>query len=100
METADRDLLEHLQSLFERSMVEEVTYRIPIHGMLGDFADVFIGPDCQLGPTTVEPHRIDTGTHPPVKQRAYRMLQEGHRIVDKECQKMLEKGVIKKSNSP
>jgi hypothetical protein len=48
----------------------------------------------------VEPHRIDTETHPPVKQRAYRMSEEGHCIVDKECQKMLEKGVIKESNSP
>jgi hypothetical protein len=28
------------------------------------------------------------------------MSEEGHRIVDKECQKMLEKGVIKESNSP
>jgi hypothetical protein len=28
------------------------------------------------------------------------MSEEGHRIVKKECQKMLKKGVIKESNSP
>jgi hypothetical protein len=74
METLGRDLPEHLQSLFERSVVDfpDAVDRIAIHGMLADFADVFIGPDGQLGPTKVEPHSIDTGNHPPVKQRAYR----------------------------
>jgi hypothetical protein len=66
METLSRDLPGHLQSLFERSVVDlpDAADRIAIHGMLADFANVFIGPDGQLGPTTVEPHRIDTGTHP------------------------------------
>jgi hypothetical protein len=47
----------------------------------------------------VEPHKIETGTQAPVKQRPYRMSEERHHIVEKECQKMLEKGVIKESNS-
>jgi hypothetical protein len=48
---ADRDLPEHLQTLFERSVADlpDVADRIAIHEMLVDFADVFIGPDGQLG---------------------------------------------------
>jgi hypothetical protein len=41
METLGRDLPGHLQTLFERSVVDHIA----IHGMLADFAHVFIGPD-------------------------------------------------------
>jgi hypothetical protein len=93
METLGRDLPGHLQSLFKRSVVDlpDAADRIAIHGMLADFADVFRS---QWSAST-----YCGRTHPPVKQRAYRMSEEGNRIVDKECQKMLEKGVIKESNS-
>jgi hypothetical protein len=47
IETLDRDMPGHLQSLFERSVVDllDAADRIAILGMLADFADVFIGPD-------------------------------------------------------
>lgn len=68
--------------------------------LLTEFADVFMGPDGELGTTTEAEHTIDTGERPPVKQRPYRMSSEGHSIVEQECEKMLEKGVIRESKSP
>jgi hypothetical protein len=99
---AVQDFQEHFQTLFEWTDLPDAEDRIAIWGLLADFADVFIGPDRgeQLGPTKIEPHRIDTGMQAPVKQWPYCMFKEGHCIVEKECQKMLEKGVIKESNSP
>jgi hypothetical protein len=45
-ETPGRDLPEHLQSLFERSVVDlpDAADRIAIHGMLADFAESLLGP--------------------------------------------------------
>jgi hypothetical protein len=45
-------------------------------------------------------HRIDTGDSAPVKQRFYRMSAKAHKIVETECSKMLELGVIRPSKSP
>jgi hypothetical protein len=93
-----RNLPKHLQALFEQSMSDLPNEEDKI--LLNGYADVFIGLYGQLGPTEVEHHKIDSGTQAPFKQRPYRMSEVGHHIVEKECQKMLEKGVIKESNSP
>jgi hypothetical protein len=42
----------------------------------------------------------DTGDCAPVKQRSYRMSAEAHKVVQTECAKMLELGVIRESKSP
>lgn len=45
-------------------------------------------------------HRINTGDHPPIKQRAYRVSPAERRIIQNEVDKMQEKGIIKPSESP
>ena len=49
--------------------------------------------------TTVE-HVIETGTHPPIKQRPYRLAQSTAEKASKEVKEMLENGIIRHSNSP
>ena len=44
--------------------------------------------------------KIDTGDHPPIKQRPYRLPLTKRKIVEEEIQKMLDQGVIRPSNSP
>ena len=43
--------------------------------------------------------RIDTGSHPPIRQRAYRTPLSKRKQVEQELQKMLEEGVIRPSKS-
>jgi hypothetical protein len=38
----------------------------------------------------VEPHRIDTGTHPPVKQQSYRMLDVREMVIKESNMQSLE----------
>ena len=71
--------------------------RSSVERLLADYADVFVAPDGKLGTTHKAEHVIDTGDNPPVKQQPYRMSAEGHRIVGKECEEMLRKGVIRES---
>ena len=42
---------------------------------------------------------IDTGSHPPIKQRAYRVPLNKRKIIDKEIDNMLKLGVIQPSKS-
>ena len=43
---------------------------------------------------------IDTGDHSPIRQRAYRIPLTRRQVVEEEVNKMLEKGVIRPSQSP
>ena len=54
----------------------------------------------QIGKTTVTEHVIETTDALPIKGRNYRVSQKGHELIEDECQKMLDKGVIRESFSP
>lgn len=45
-------------------------------------------------------HRINTGDHPAVSQKFYRVSPTERRVIQEEVDKMLEKDVIKESESP
>ncbi|HVH95926.1 MAG TPA: reverse transcriptase family protein, partial [Bacillus sp. (in: firmicutes)] len=62
--------------------------------------DVFAKDSNDLGRTNIAKHLIDTGDHKPIKQTAYRVNPHRKKIIEEEIQKMLEKGVIRRSNSP
>jgi hypothetical protein len=57
LDGTERDLPEHFQTLFERSVADlpDAGDRIAIRGLLANFANVFIGPDGQMGPTDRAP---------------------------------------------
>ncbi|GFU88079.1 transposon Ty3-I Gag-Pol polyprotein [Trichonephila clavipes] len=45
-------------------------------------------------------HKIYTGDHAPINQRAYRVLPTERRIIHEEVQKMLDEGIVQPSESP
>lgn len=53
----------------------------------------------RLGFTTLEEHTIDTGDHPPIKQRYYPIPYHQRDYVKREIESMLKMGIIEKSNS-
>lgn len=53
-----------------------------------------------LGKTTLITHKIDTGDHPPIKQRYYPLSPVKQMALEKELDKMLELGVVVPSTSP
>ena len=63
-------------------------------------ADLFAKNDCDLGRTDLVKAKIDTGSHPPIKQRPYRLPFSQRKLVEQHIQDMLKAGVIEPSQSP
>ena len=69
--------------------------------LLETYSDIFVsGPNEPLGRTTRAEHSIDTGDSRPVKQRPYRIPVHLNKVVDRQVNDMLERGLIRSSNSP
>ena len=62
--------------------------------------DIFAKDKNDLGKTDVTKHEIDIGNAKPIKQRAYQTGPKEKQIIKEEVDKMLKKGVIRKSKSP
>ena len=71
-----------------------------IQKMLDRNSDLFAKNDCDLGRTTLVKAKIDTGDHPPIKQRPYRLPFSQRTIVQEHIENMLKAGVIEPSQSP
>ncbi len=50
--------------------------------------------------TSIVEHAIDTGSHPPIKQRSYRTSHQVQQKIREEVNEMLNNGIIRPSNSP
>jgi hypothetical protein len=68
--------------------------------LIQEFEDIFAKDENDLGRTNLAKHSINTGDHEPIKQGAYIVNSNKKKIIEEETQKMLKKGVIRKSNSP
>ena len=64
------------------------------------FANVFSGPSSALGKTAMVQHRIVTGETIPIKQRPRGLPYHRRKVAEDEITKMLQLGVIEKSESP
>ena len=65
----------------------------------GEFADIF-GNEKKIGRTSLVEHRKETGRTIPIKQRPRRLPMHKLFEADREIQRMLDIGVIEKSESP
>ena len=65
-----------------------------------EYKDIFASDLNELGRTNVIQHPIDTGNEKPVRQKAYRATLPDQEFIHDEIQRMLEAGIIQKSNSP
>ena len=77
----------------------EVALKLSV--LLENYSDIFVnGPNDPLGRTTLAEHPIDTGDSRPVKQRPYRIPVHLNAVVNNQVNDMLERGIIRASNSP
>ena len=68
--------------------------------MIKQNEDIFSKDKNDLGKTGIIKHTIDTGDNKPIRQRAYRTSPKEKEIIKTEVDKMLERGIIRRSNSP
>ena len=99
-EVKEKLLPQHLQEMFTRSCEdlskgEEET----LCSLLQEFQDVFASSDLDLGHFTALEHGIDTGNHPPIKQRMRRTPLGFAQEEEAHLEKMLQSGVIQPSVS-
>ncbi|GFX87875.1 transposon Ty3-I Gag-Pol polyprotein [Trichonephila clavipes] len=66
----------------------------------GNFSGLFTKTDKSTAAKTNVKHRIFTGDHAPINQRAYRVSPTERRIIHEEVQKMLDEGIVQPSESP
>lgn len=71
-----------------------------LENFLLQYSDIFVGPDGELGRTYLTAHKIDTGDAKPIKLPPRRLPIFQRDIAEREIESMLQKEVIKPSNSP
>ncbi|GFW48251.1 retrovirus-related Pol polyprotein from transposon 297 [Trichonephila clavipes] len=68
--------------------------------LLRKFSGLFTKTDKSTAAKTNVKHRIFTGDHAPINQRAYRVSPTERRIIHEEVQKMLDEGIVQPFESP
>ena len=71
--------------------------KVKFKNLFNKYRNVFAFPGDQLGRTSLVQHVIDTGDAMPIKQRPYRVSPVVKKEIDRQVDKMLEKGIIQES---
>ena len=80
--------------------IKSITGDEEIDNVLFTFQDIFYNEDKTLPACNVPKCTIETGNSLPVRQRAYRTPLMKRDVVEKEVEKLLRDGIIRKSSSP
>ena len=91
-------IAQHLQIPFDKCMLAEEQKR-KLMIFLGKNADVFAKSNSDIGCTNFHYHRIETGYHPPFRQRPYRQSPRNQAIIQQHIEQMLKDGIITESNA-
>ena len=78
----------------------DVQSRQKVMQLLQENSHMFASNDLELGTTHLMEFRIDTGEHPPFRQRPYRPAWTQKKVLEEHLQNMLDAGVISPSCSP
>ena len=68
--------------------------------LLNEYRDIFAVQPDELGHTNIVQHHIETGNHPPIRSRPYRVPHAQREVIDKHIDDMLHRNVIQPSASP
>ena len=96
---AEDDLPSELQTLLEKTALEGKE-RARVKQLLLRNIECFKLEGDVAGHTSLVKHSINTGTHPPIRQRMRRMPEQAQEKVEKELESMLKENVIEPSDSP
>ncbi|VDI75819.1 Hypothetical predicted protein, partial [Mytilus galloprovincialis] len=105
VEGEDHSLVEegvpnHSKDLFDKSKTDlDTDGQKQLASLLSDFGDVFAANEFDLGNFSLIEHHIDTGDHPPIKQRMRRTPVGFAQEEEAHLKRMLEAGVIQPSVS-
>nr|XP_039248825.1 uncharacterized protein LOC120326571 [Styela clava] len=101
-ETAEEfnGLPDHLQDLITSTEGISADQYRQLFFLLREFKDIFVGPDGELGRTSVARHHIVTTTPQPIRQAPRRLGWARRQIAEDAVDKMLDQGVIELSDSP
>ena len=95
------NLPEPLKGLWERS-AEQLTEDegVAVADLLYRYKDVFSLSEQDLGRTNLIGHQIDTGDARLIKQKPRCTSPSKHAEIERQVKDLLQRGVVKKSNSP
>ena len=68
--------------------------KVQLQSLLSEYRDIFALTPEELGRTGLVKHRIDTGDHPPLRQRPYRVAEHQRGIVEEHITDILNRGII------
>ena len=95
------ELPEHMQNMWEQgSKYLTPEQSLELKNVLLKYEHLFVGPNTKPSVTDKVEHKIDTGDHPPIKQRARRLPIHKRPEAEKEIDNMLQDEVIRPSESP
>ena len=97
----DNSVPVHVKQLYLESlaMLENVSQRNRLANMLTEYSDCFAINSDDFGRTDVVKHKIDTGDHPPVRQRCRRFCRAHIDVIREQVKKLADNGTIRPSNS-
>ena len=94
-------LPEHLRPLIQNTSDRlNPTEKDKLRTLIGQYQDIFMQSNGQLGQTHIVQHEIKTGDTNPIKLPPRRIPIFKRQAVDQEIDKMLEQGIIEPSDSP
>ena len=71
-----------------------------LQGLCNEYRDIFALSPQELGRTNLVQHHINTGDHPPIRQRTYRVPEAQKRRIEQCIDEMLEQDIVQPSTSP
>lgn len=88
--------------VFKKSLDADLdpTQRTQLLALLNKFRSSFDCAQAPLGKTSTVTHHIDTGDHAPLRQRPYRVSGPERGVISEHVDDMLQRGVIRPSQSP
>ncbi|VDI77847.1 Hypothetical predicted protein [Mytilus galloprovincialis] len=96
-----RQLPDYLHEVFESSQANlDKDQKEKFRDLLIEYSDIFSKSSEDIGLTDLVEHTINTGNHPPVRQRPRRIPLARMKDAEAEIQKMVKQDIIEPSTSP